>query len=68
VIPRERLLTGAAAEKLAGVQTADMSRIRNADLCRFTIDRLVTTLDRLNQHIEVRLTVRAATIGRAENA
>jgi predicted XRE-type DNA-binding protein len=59
-ILRERLLTGAAAAKLAGVQTADISRIRNADLSRFTIDRLVTILNRLNRHVEVRLTVRAA--------
>ena len=56
---RERRLTGTAAAKLAVVQTADMSRIRNADLSRFTIDRLVTILNRLNRHVEVRLTVRA---------
>ena len=67
-ILRERRLTGTAAAKLADVQTADMSCIRNADLSRFTIDRLVTILNRLNRHVEVRLTVRAATIGRAENA
>jgi predicted XRE-type DNA-binding protein len=59
-ILRERRLTGAAATKLAGVQTADMSRIRNADLSRFTIDRLVTILNSLNRHVEVRLMVRAA--------
>ena len=59
-ILRERRLTGAAAAKLAGAQTADLSRIRHADLSRFTIDRLVTILNRLNRHVEVRLTVRAA--------
>jgi predicted XRE-type DNA-binding protein len=58
-ILRERRLTGAAAAKLAGAQTADISRIRHADLSRFTIDRLVTILIRLNRHVEVRLTVRA---------
>ena len=67
-ILRERRLTGASAAKLVGVQTADLSRIRNADLSRYTIDRLVTILNHLNRHIEVRLTVKAATIGRAENA
>ena len=66
--PRERQLTGAAAAKLAGVRTADMSRIRNADLSRFTIDRLVTILNRLDRHVEVRLTVRAGPTGRAEHA
>jgi predicted XRE-type DNA-binding protein len=59
-ILQERRLTGAAAAKLAGVQTADISRIRHADLSRFTIDRLVTVLNRLNRHVEVRLTVKAA--------
>jgi predicted XRE-type DNA-binding protein len=58
-ILRECRLTGAAAAKLAGAQTADISRIRHADLSRFTIDRLVTILNRLNRHVEVRLTVRA---------
>jgi predicted XRE-type DNA-binding protein len=58
-ILRERRLTGAAAAKHAGVQTADISRIRHADLSRFTIDRLVTILNRLKRHVEVRLTVRA---------
>lgn len=64
-ILRERQLTGAAAAKLAGVQTADISRIRNADLSRFTIDRLVNVLNRLNRHVEVRVTVRS---GAAEHA
>jgi predicted XRE-type DNA-binding protein len=54
--------------KLAGIQTADMSRIRHADLSRFTIDRLVTILNRLNRHVEVRLTVRIAITGRGEHA
>jgi predicted XRE-type DNA-binding protein len=65
---RERRLTGRAAAKLAGVQTADMFRIRHADLSRFTIDRLVTILNRLDRHVEVRLTVRAGPTGRAEHA
>jgi hypothetical protein len=52
---------GAVATRVrAGVQTADLSRIRHADLSRFTIDRLVTILNRLNRHVEVRLMVRAA--------
>jgi predicted XRE-type DNA-binding protein len=67
-ILRERRLSGAAAAKLAGVQTADISRIRHAALSRFTIDRLVTILNRLNRHVEVRFTVRVATTGRAEHA
>ena len=57
-ILRERHVTGAAAAKLVGIQTADISRIRNADVSRFTIDRLVHILNRLNRHVEMRVTVR----------
>jgi predicted XRE-type DNA-binding protein len=65
-VMRERRLTGAAAAKLAGIQTAYISRVRNADLSRFTIDRLVTILNRLNRHVEVRFTVRAARANRVK--
>ncbi len=58
-ILRERHLTGAAAAKLVGIQTADISRIRNADVSRFTIDRLVHILNRLNRHVEMHVTVKA---------
>jgi len=58
-ILRERHLTGAAAAKLVDIQTADISRIRNADVARFTIDRLVHILNRLNRHVEMRVTVKA---------
>ena len=57
-IVRERHVTGAAAAQLVGIQTADISRIRNADVSRFTIDRLVHILNRLNRHVEMRVTVR----------
>ena len=59
-ILRERQLTGAEAAKLVGIQTADISRIRNAEVSRFTIDRLVHILNRLNRHVEMRVTVRTA--------
>lgn len=44
-----------AAERI-GLDPADLSRIRNADLGRFTIDRLVTVLNRLNWHVEMKVT------------
>jgi len=46
-ILRERKLTGAKAAKLTDVQAVHISRIRNAQLDRFTIDQLVTILNRL---------------------
>jgi hypothetical protein len=46
------------AVKRTGIAAADSSRIRNADLGRFTIDRLMGILNRLGARIEVSLTVR----------
>jgi predicted XRE-type DNA-binding protein len=57
-ILRECNLTGARAAELAGTTAADISRIRRASLDRFTIDRLVKILNRLDRQIEVALTLR----------
>jgi predicted XRE-type DNA-binding protein len=43
-----------------GIAAADFSRIRNADLGRFTVDRLITTINRLGSRIEVGMKVRRA--------
>lgn len=55
---RERNMTGAQAALAAGTPEADISRIRNADIARFTIDRMVAILNRLDRGVKVRLTVR----------
>jgi predicted XRE-type DNA-binding protein len=47
------------AHALTGVAAADFSRIRKADLGRFTIDRLVSTINRLGARVDVRVRVRA---------
>lgn len=52
-ILRERELTGIRAAELAGVTEADISRIRRASLDRFTIDRLVKILNRLDIEVTV---------------
>lgn len=57
-ILRERSLTNAAAARQAGIQGADISRIRNADLDRFTIDRLVKVLNGLGLHVGVTVSPR----------
>jgi len=36
----------------------DQSRIRNADLGRFTVDRLMAIINRLGSRVEVRIKVR----------
>ena len=53
-------LTVRAAHAQTGIAAADFSRIRNADLARFTLDRLVTIINRLGSRVEVQVNVRAA--------
>jgi hypothetical protein len=43
-----------------GVAAADFSRIRNADLGRFTIDRLMSIINRLGLRLEIKVRVRRA--------
>jgi len=54
----DRVLTVRKAEDLTGIAAADFSRIRKTKLDRFTIDRLMTILNRLDQDVDVRVTVR----------
>jgi predicted XRE-type DNA-binding protein len=49
-----------AAHGRTGIASADFSRIRNADLGRFTVDRLMSIINRLGSRIEVRVRVRRA--------
>lgn len=53
-----RGLTTRDAEAATGVAHSEFSRIRNAQLRRFTLDRLVTILDKPDGNLEVRLVVR----------
>lgn len=48
-----------SAHAQTGIAAADFSRIRNADLSRFTLDRLVSIINRLGSRVEVELNVRA---------
>jgi predicted XRE-type DNA-binding protein len=54
VLNRRELSVRAAARE-TGVAAADMSRIRNADLDRFTLDRLVRIAERLGCRVEIRI-------------
>jgi predicted XRE-type DNA-binding protein len=53
---RTTRLSNIAAARRAGVAETDISRIRHADLNRFTIDRLVRILNRLDRRVEVVIT------------
>jgi predicted XRE-type DNA-binding protein len=50
-----RGLSARAAAKDAGATAADLSRIRNADLDRFTLDRLVRIAERLGCRVEIKV-------------
>lgn len=51
-------LTVRVAHVRTGFAAADFSRIRNADLARFTADRLISILNRLGSRVEVKIRVR----------
>ncbi len=46
------------AHDRTGIAAADFSRIRNADLGRFTVDRLMSIINRLGSRVEVKVRVR----------
>ena len=54
----DRQLTVRRAGEITGIAAADFSRIRRANLGRFTIDRLMTILDRLDQEVDVTVSIR----------
>ncbi len=50
-----------AAHVRTGTAAADFSRIRNADLGRFTVDRLMSIINRLGSRIEIKVRLRRDT-------
>jgi predicted XRE-type DNA-binding protein len=54
----KKKLSTREAEKLTGVGHSEFSRIRNARLGRFTIDRMIIILEKLEEDIEVKVTFR----------
>jgi len=48
------------AQARTKIAAADFSRIRNADLGRFTVDRLMSIINRLGSRVEVKIKVRRA--------
>ena len=51
-------ITVRAAHARTGIAAADFSRIRQADLKRFTADRLVSIINQLGGRVEVKVRVR----------
>lgn len=46
------------AQSLTGIAAADFSRIRNADLGRFTVDRLMSIIYRLGSRVEIAVKIK----------
>ena len=53
----DQKLTVRRAHELTGFAAADFSRVRQAELSRFTVDRLMSMLDKLDQDVEVTVRV-----------
>ena len=51
-------MSARAAETLTGVAHTDLSRIRNAKLDRFTLDRMISILGKLDGDIEVSIALK----------
>ena len=49
----EQRLSTRDAERLTGISHSEFSRIRNVKLGRFTIDRMIAILGKLDQEVEV---------------
>ena len=54
-----RKLSTRDAEKMTGVGHSEFSRIRNEQLRRFTLDRMIAILGRLDENIEVSVKFKA---------
>jgi predicted XRE-type DNA-binding protein len=61
----EQQISVRRAHELAGFAAADFSRVRQAKLQRFTVDRLLEMLARLNQDVEVSVSVRPRVVAAA---
>jgi predicted XRE-type DNA-binding protein len=62
-LDREKL-TVRQAQARTGIAAADFSRIRNADLVRFTVDRLMTTVMRLGSEVDVTFRAKKRSVAR----
>jgi predicted XRE-type DNA-binding protein len=54
----EQKISVRRAQELTGYAAADFSRVRQAKLQRFTLDRLIAMLSKLGQDVEVSVNVR----------
>lgn len=55
----EQKLSNRQAEGLTGIDHSEFIRLRKPDLKRFTIERLITILNKLDQRVDVSFTITA---------
>jgi predicted XRE-type DNA-binding protein len=56
------------AEKITGVSHAEFSRIRNAELHNFTLDRMIVILSNLDADLEISMTFVTRSTAHVHNA
>jgi predicted XRE-type DNA-binding protein len=59
----DRKLSVRQAAQITSIDAGDFSRIRRAKFGRFTVDRLMTILARLDQDVDISVTVRPRSAG-----
>ncbi len=64
----DRKLSVRKAEGVTGINASEFSRIRTAQLGRFTVDRLMGILNRLDRRVDVQVTTRPFAAGEATPA
>lgn len=62
-ILEKRKLTQAKAAEILNIDQSDVSRLKNGDFDRFSVERLFTILNRLNCNVEIRITPSEDTCG-----
>jgi predicted XRE-type DNA-binding protein len=67
VLDREELTVREAYAR-TGIAAADFSRIRNAALGRFTVDRLMSIINRLGSRVEIAVRVKRQPFGPITNS
>ena len=63
-LKKRKITDREAADKIKGMDHTDISRIRNAELKRYSVDRLMRVLVQMNCHIDV--TVKAVRTRKAQ--
>ena len=62
-ILESRKLTQTEAGEILGISQSEVSRLKNGDFHRFSVERLLMFLNRLNRNVEIRITPSGDMVG-----